>query len=341
VHFVVFFVEPSADAEREIVSRVPAFRAYSGYRGLLTILFRSVELFHPAARTVVLTDERTPLASLPVNATVVRCPVDRDRIMHSRLLAQIDYLRHQAGNSAVVFLDPDIIVNADLTPLLAEDFDIALTYRDLPQMPINDGVIVLNAGRRRGGLRFLERVRSIYDRHCADDPYWFGSQRAYIAALGKKFAHRRSDIIDVRRSRVRLLPCEQWNFSPGHEEQAMAADLRDKYVLHFKGERKWMMPLYWQKHVRGISSRLAPGKPARVALVPATDTPSLRRLTLGLALVAGIAWCLLLFGIGLDDLTDGTTEPGVAFELVVLTIVIVGLGYWLWRTLSPPVRRRI
>ena len=66
-----------------------------------------------------------------------------------------------------------------------------------------------------------------------------------------------------------------------------------------------------------------------------------RRAIIGLALVATLAWCLLLFGIGLDDLTDGTTEPGVAFELVVLTIVIVGLGYWLWRTLSPPVRRRI
>jgi hypothetical protein len=203
----------------------------------------------PGAKTILLTDERTPLGALPANVEVVRCSVDRDRVVHSRLLAHIDYLRDRAGESAVVFLDPDVIVNADLTPLLAEEFDVALTYRDLPQMPINDGVIVINARAARAGLRFLNRVRSIYDRHCADDPYWFGSQRALIAALGTRFADRRSDLIRVRRCRVRLLPCEQWNFSPEPDQHAIAAELGDKYILHFKGERKPLMPLYWDKHI--------------------------------------------------------------------------------------------
>jgi hypothetical protein len=265
VHFVVFYVEPTAAAAREIVARFPAFRLDSEYRDLLAILFGSVELFHPGAKTILLTDEATSLEALPANTEVVRCRVDRDQVVHSRLLAQIEYLRDRAGKSAVVFLDPDVIVNSDLTPLLAEEFDVALTYRDLPQMPINDGVIVINARVGGAGLRFLKRVRSIYDRHCADDPYWFGSQRAFIAALGERFASRRSDVIDVHRCRVRLLPCEQWNFSPEPDEQAIAAELRDKYILHFKGERKSLMPLYWDKHVSPTQGRLAVADPAWAA----------------------------------------------------------------------------
>lgn len=258
----MFYVEPSAGAVQEIVARWPAFRVDTEYRDLLAILFRSVELFHPGAKTVLLTDERTPLEALSADTEVVRCRVDRDRVVHSRLLAQIAYLRHRAGKSAVVFLDPDIIVNADLTPLLVEEFDVALTYRDLPEMPINDGVIVVNARAGRAGLRFLKRVRSIYDRYCADDPYWFGSQRAFIAALGKQFANRSSDVIEVRRCRVRLLPCEQWNFSPEHNEEENAAELRNKYILHFKGERKSLMPLYWEKHISHTQPRPADGNPA-------------------------------------------------------------------------------
>ena len=56
-----------------------------------------------------------------------------------------------------------------------------------------------------------------------------------------------------------------------------------------------------------------------------------RRAIIGLALVATLVWCLLLFGIGLDDLTDRRTHPGVIFSLVVLPLVIGGACYGLWR----------
>jgi hypothetical protein len=50
-----------------------------------------------------------------------------------------------------------------------------------------------------------------------------------------------------------------------------------------------------------------------------------RRATFLLAVVAALAWCCLLFGIGLDDLTNGDTKPGVIFAIVLLTILIGGL----------------
>jgi hypothetical protein len=51
------------------------------------------------------------------------------------------------------------------------------------------------------------------------------------------------------------------------------------------------------------------------------------RLTAVLALVAAIVWSCLLFGIGLDDLTNDNTRPGVIFSVVVLPLVIVAAVY--------------
>jgi hypothetical protein len=61
----------------------------------------------------------------------------------------------------------------------------------------------------------------------------------------------------------------------------------------------------------------------------------MRKATLGLVLVAALAWSCLLFGIGLDDLTDGHTKPGVIFSVVTLTVLIAALIYVGWRLLRP------
>lgn len=275
MHFVAFYAEPSAVGVNEIVTRFPSFSTDTDYQNLLAILFRSVELFQPDAKMAVLTDEYAQLDSLPPDVAIVRLPIDPDRVVHSRLTAQIEYLRTHAETSPVVFLDPDIIINADLRPLVAEaTFDVALTYRDLPDMPINDGVIVINGGPGQEGLRFLELVRSVYDRQFAGDPYWFGHQRALIATLGKsRFALRPSNDIRLDGIRVRLLPCDQWNFSP-EDERAFAQGLRDKRILHFKGERKALMSLYWQKYLD--PAKTTPSA-ALAAVLPDTDLRSPER----------------------------------------------------------------
>lgn len=67
----------------------------------------------------------------------------------------------------------------------------------------------------------------------------------------------------------------------------------------------------------------------------------LRRATVALALVAALVWCCLLFGIGLDDLTDGDSKPGVMFSIVVLTVLIAGLGYAIWRVTRVYLAKRL
>jgi hypothetical protein len=66
-----------------------------------------------------------------------------------------------------------------------------------------------------------------------------------------------------------------------------------------------------------------------------------RRATIALALVAALAWCCLLFGIGLDDLTDGDSKPGVIFSIVVLTALIAALLYAVWRVVRVYLPKRL
>ena len=60
-----------------------------------------------------------------------------------------------------------------------------------------------------------------------------------------------------------------------------------------------------------------------------------RRIAISGALVATLGWCLLLFGVGLDDLLNGRTKPGIVFAVVMLILLIAGLGYAVWRVASP------
>jgi hypothetical protein len=66
----------------------------------------------------------------------------------------------------------------------------------------------------------------------------------------------------------------------------------------------------------------------------------MQRLTIAFALVAAVVWSCLLFGIGLDDLTNDNTRPGVIFSLVVLPILIAGLLYFIVRLVRPWMDKR-
>jgi hypothetical protein len=64
-----------------------------------------------------------------------------------------------------------------------------------------------------------------------------------------------------------------------------------------------------------------------------------QRATLAVVVVCALAWCLLLFGIGLDDLTNRHTEPGLIFAVITLALAIAALLYALYRLAIPSLRR--
>ena len=70
----------------------------------------------------------------------------------------------------------------------------------------------------------------------------------------------KKQVIDVDGCRVLLLPCDTYNFSPENKYKEICSALSEKVVLHFKGERKRLMPHFWKAW---INSRRFPGKRLR------------------------------------------------------------------------------
>ena len=114
------------------------------------IMVASLKKTMPNARLVQMTD--TDTLPIPGVDEVIRIPQTDDRFMCYRLLHLRDFPR---GDT--VFLDVDVIVRRDLTPVFADAFDIGLTYRDdsdrslrlspevREKMPFNTGVMFARA----------------------------------------------------------------------------------------------------------------------------------------------------------------------------------------------------
>lgn len=86
----------------------------------------------------------------------------------------------------------------------------------------------------------------------------------------------------------------------------------------------------------GDSNARAPSTRGRPAWQPAGLWT---RLTVVAGLLTALVWSCLLFGIGLDDLTDGDTRPGVIFSVVVLSLLVVVAAGIVWRLAAPYAKR--
>ena len=253
--FVTFHVDSSKETAKKIYNQDNKdFRNDYNYILLINLLFRSVSIFHPNCRKVVLTDMNTRLAGLDDDIEVYRTSLDPESIMFSRLVAQFNYVNTQQIDSDIILIDSDMLVNANLEHLFEEDFSVALTYRYLEavkDMPINGGIIFLSRDRKQEAIKFLEKVYQIYqEKYLKDYQSWWGDQYALIDAIGfDNFHSRQSDVMLVDEQKIKLLDCEIYNFSPGRNPNSIVREHKDKVILHFKGSRKKIMPLYWQAHL--------------------------------------------------------------------------------------------
>jgi len=186
----------------------------------------SVRRAMPNVRVLQLTDEQSP--EVAGVHDVIRLAYDGTHLMTFRLMhfAQLDPCN-------VLFLDTDLIVQKDLSPLFAMPFDIALTRRDdeIPDpngldvsaiMPYNTGVMM----SKSSGWDFWRNVL----RQCEAFPEkyrkWWGDQLAVRT------------IAEVCPLSLQQLPCSVYNYTPSFE----AEDVSRRFVVHYKGNRKsWMI----------------------------------------------------------------------------------------------------
>jgi lipopolysaccharide biosynthesis glycosyltransferase len=198
-----------------------------GQDGLLpSIMVATVRRAMPRARIVQLTDETTaPVAHVH---DIIRAPYDGKHLMTFRLahFAQLEPCN-------AVFLDTDVMVQKDLEPLFDWTFDVALTIREgaIPDphgvdvtasMPYNTGVML----SKPEGWEFWEEA----SKHCETLPddarRWWGDQFSV------------KTIAEVIPLCILDLPCDIYNYTPSSETE----DLSDRFVVHYKGQRKpWMI----------------------------------------------------------------------------------------------------
>jgi hypothetical protein len=255
------------------------------YMRMLDLLFRSARLFHRGARCTLLTSPTTVVAGLSGRVRRVDVPVDHARLMLSRARAQLAHVEASDFTRPLVLLDSDILLRASMQPLFADDFDVAVTWRPSASMPINGGLLVLNNRRPEAVRAFCRRFVACYAaRHSADgNDRWYGDQHALreIVGLTARELHRTEHVMRDG-CRIRLLPCDQWNFSPDNRLAAIADGLPDKVVLHFKGQRKRLMEPFWsaflapqaawwpwrQRREQAARARLAAAAAAEAAAPP-------------------------------------------------------------------------
>lgn len=261
ITFSTFHVDPKKDSDAILKSNI---KNEGDYSLLIDLMFRSASLFHPDCQRVVLTDYQTDLSYLDKSIKAHRIQVDPNRVplMYSRLVAQVDYIRSNNFASDMVFLDSDILINSNLESLFKQDFDIALTIRDLEIMPVNWGVMLVSKNGGQNVINFFEKILTIFkDKYFTGDVFW-RDQYALMDAIGRdNFFNRSSDVICVDGVKILLIPCDIYNFSPDNNlskstYSSIAFELSQKQIIHFKGERKKLMYPYWKCY---LSHREQPG----------------------------------------------------------------------------------
>lgn len=193
------------------------------------IMVASVKKAMPTARIVQMTDADTK----PVTGVdeVIRKRYDGKYPMPYRLLHLKDF-----PDADAVFLDTDVVVQKDLSPIFENEFDIGLTVRTGPvfdpdgvdltmEMPYNTGVMF----SRPTGRPFWEEAYRCCMALPAGEKEWWGDQLSVKTAA------------DTSVLKIATFPCDLYNYTPGSPD----ADVSDKFVVHYKGLRKqWMLRLF-------------------------------------------------------------------------------------------------
>lgn len=217
----------------------------------------------PTATLIVVTDDG-PLPKNYPSVIQLRVGFDEPRmpIMLANLEAQIAALSYAQGHECrqITFLDTDTIL---LKPIDQKDAAgiVNFTWRDhvmvdddgekvagfAKRMPYNYGVVVAwpSLSALEVFIWMRERIRAMHPTH----QQWYGNQiaaaefagaapKAGIDVVSRRIPWRLTQFGKV--ITVGKLPCETYNYTP----QKLDEDVSGKYVLHFKGKRRPLMPYY-------------------------------------------------------------------------------------------------
>lgn len=194
------------------------------------IMIASVRRSMPGVKVVQMADLTTPALAVD---EVVRKPFS-----HMFWVPWLmEFVSELPGE--VLFLDSDIVVQRDLSPLFNTGADLVITTRgpkvfDGRQMPFLLGVTASRTPEI--WLELRDRVLAMPEEK---DRGWWGSQVAIFDMW--------MDEQDGRgKWKIAVVDCDPHNYVPKDENDAPA----DKWVLHYKGKKRkpWMLKKWGVSH---------------------------------------------------------------------------------------------
>jgi len=185
---------------------------------------------------------------------VVELDVDYSQPMYERVSAMCAYVHSAAFSTDTLFLDSDAFLNADITTYLDSDTDVVVTARDVPGlMPVNEGVIMARHERPQSVAAFFLRYLATYEILINDsrthDFYgdirkWRGGQLSLNAITWHLAPFSPYRIINTLGTRVRVLPCDLFNYSHDYQEGMREEELQHRLIVHLKGSRKELIDAF-------------------------------------------------------------------------------------------------
>lgn len=197
--------------------------------------------FHPYLSLEIITDQHT---HLPDGFDVVwRRDINQSALMLDRARAQEELTRDASREDVIAFLDTDTLILKDLCEVFDASFDVGVTIRDNPihdferRMPYNNGVIFVDCSRSGAASSYFTALRKAIEQLDESLWAWSGNQFVVRDALGH---HPPGSTINRFGARIRVFACTTHNYTPAADGEA----LNGKYILHFRGDAKHLMPLF-------------------------------------------------------------------------------------------------
>ena len=175
---------------------------------------------------VMLTDKRAP--EVPGCSEIHRYDGNLAELMMFRMEAYAAY------NQPGVYVDTDMIIQRDLSPIMALDFDMAVTHRigrDIPG-PSDDPVNITETMPYNGGM--------IFYKHPGIFPVMANLMRQLDPEMRNWWGDQIILAESVKHVRTMMLPDDFYNLTYGPDRDLSAA-----WVVHFKGGRKKHMASYF------------------------------------------------------------------------------------------------
>ncbi|KAF8380444.1 hypothetical protein HHK36_027931 [Tetracentron sinense] len=245
---------------------------------ILNVFINFIQVSIPQSNIVILTDPASEHSVRRNSVTIfpIQGEYSRDKLMLQRIRSYIAFLeamfkehsQRQDHINHYIFTDSDVAMIDDLGQLFYNypNFDLALTFRNNKEQPLNSGFIAVRG--TRDGIRrakvFLQEVLEVYSSKYMKASRMLGDQLALAWVVkshpsfdAKRFTRPQAFLEEIRGASVLFLPCAIYNWTPPEGAGQFHGMPLDVKVVHFKGSRKRLMLESWNFFNSSASSDIS------------------------------------------------------------------------------------